>query len=84
MHVAIISPDILSSPPNLASPLLPVIYFTINLALLWLLAVYGPLDAPTINGSLPTVTNGWQVDRWGMGWRLWSVRMGYERETSQC
>lgn len=66
MHVGIISPAILSSPPNLASPLLTVICFTFNLALMWLLAGHAPLDAPAINGALPTVTNGWQVNRWGM------------------
>lgn len=67
MHVTIISPDMLSSPPNLASPLLPVIYFTFNLAFMWLLAVHGPLDPPATNRALPTVTNEGQVNRWGMG-----------------
>lgn len=67
ISVAIISPDILSSPPNLASPLLPVIYFTFNLALMWLLVVHGPLHPPATNGALPTVTNEGQLNRWGMG-----------------
>ena len=66
MHAAIISPDILSSPPNVASPLFPVIYFTSNLTLMWLIAVHGLLDVPAINGALSTVTNGWQVNRWRM------------------
>ena len=63
MHADIISSDMLSSPPNLASSLLSGMCFTFNLALMWLLAVHGP----ALSGTLPTVTNGWQVNERGMG-----------------
>lgn len=58
MHADIISPDVLSSSPNLPSSLLPGMCSTFNLVLMWLLAVHGP----PLSGTWPTVTNEWQVN----------------------
>ena len=94
MHADIISPDVLSSSPNLPSSLLPGMCSTFNLVLMWLCLFFFifklyiivfvlpnikmnppqwllPVHEPAFSGTLPTVTNEWQVNEQGGGaWRL--------------